>query len=171
MVLRCLVVLSIVFASVPLQGEETASVSPKEPWGDFTIVEEPDRPWWTHALLWVPNRVADLWDIFRVDVGLGSAYGGVVRVTEHGQLGYRSISPASVRVGAFGRQAPVMIENSSEFGVGPGYVNSSDRRVCKGEIGVGVDLVAGAYVGVCSEEVFDFLAGLFFFDIMEDDLR
>ena len=162
-------------ARKPGLREETL-VSPKSPWGDFAIdVEEkhPDRqPWWAQVLLWVPNRVMDFIAIFRADVGVGPSFGGVLRVTKHGQAGYRSMSPLSVRVGTFGRHVPFMVENSNEFGIGPGYISSDDRQVCPGEIGLGADLfIIGAYGGVCVEEFFDFAAGLFFIDVLGDDLK
>jgi len=156
------------------QGSGTeAPASPRSPWGDFTVVEEESpRAWWEHALLWFPNRAMDFIDIFRVDVGVGPAYGGVLRLTEHGQMGYREMNPGSMRIGAFGRKAPYLIESSNEFGIGPGYVNSKDREVCKGEIGLGLDVVVvGAYAGICVEEVVDFVAGIFFLDLMGDDYR
>lgn len=155
------------------QSSKNVEISPKSPWGEFVIEEEDKkRPWWTHVLLWVPNRVLDFTDIFRADVGVGPAMGGVVRFSKHGQAGYRKINPASVRVGLFGRQVPFLIENSDEYGVGPNYVASKDRKVCKGELGVGADLfLVGAYAGVCADEIADFLAGIFFIDVSDDDIR
>jgi hypothetical protein len=129
-------------------------------------------PWWGSVLLWVPNRVLDLVDVVRADVGAGMSLGGVVRLTKYGQVGYRSVSPVSVRVGAFGRKVPLLIENSSEFGAGPAYVASEDRTVCDGELGLGLDLfLVGAYGGICVEELVDFAAGLFFIDLSGDDYR
>jgi hypothetical protein len=43
--------------------------------------------------------------------------------------------------------------------------------VCDGEIGLGADvLVAGAYGGVCVDEFADFIAGIFFIDLKDDDI-
>lgn len=154
-------------------SDREVAASPKQPWGDFTLVEEKEGyPWWQDVLLWVPNRLADLIDVVKIDVGAGPAYGGVVRLTKYGQVGYRSMSPTSVRVGNFGRKAPVLVESSNEFGVGPSYVNSKDRKVCPGEFGVGADLlIVGAYGGICVEELVDFAAGLLFIDLMDDDFK
>lgn len=158
--------------SAPSDSDLTARVSPKKPWGDVTIsTKSKSRPWWSSVLLWVPNRVLDFIDIFRVDVGAGSAFGAVGRITKYGQFGYRQIAPLSVRVGLMGRRLPVMVEHSSEFGIGPGFVASHDRKVCKGEIGLGADLLVGAYLGICTEEVLDFVAGIFFLDVSGDDLH
>ncbi len=154
-------------------GGETG-VSPKKPWGEFTIVEEEDQdtPWWSPVLLWIPNRILDAYDVFRIDAGVGPAVGGVLRLSKQGQMGYRQISPFSLRVGAFGRNSPVKVETSNEFGIGPGYVASKDRQVCPGEIGLGLDvLLVGGYAGICSDELLDFVAGIFFFDVKDDDIR
>jgi len=146
--------------------------SPKEGWSNLEPIEKGEgSPIWSQVLLWLPNRVLDLIDVFRVDVGVGPSFGAVVRVTKYGEIGYRQMAPASLRVGDFGRQMPFLIESSNEFGVGPAYVNSSDRKICPGEIGLGADLlVAGAYGGVCVDEFADFLAGIFFIDLKDDDI-
>lgn len=146
------------------------SASPKAPWGELPSDDGDDFNIST-VLLWLPNRILDLIDIFRVDVGVGPAIGAVGRITRHGQFGYREFSPASLRVGNFGRSSPLIIERSSEFGVGPAFVESNDRKVCSGEVGVGADiLIVGGYVGICFEELADFLGGLLLFDLMQDDL-
>lgn len=151
----------------------TAEVSPKKGWGDFDVVEEDtELPLWHQLLLWPVNRVFDLWDIFRVDAGAGLATGGVVRITEYGQAGLRTMRPASLRIGAFGRKAPWLMERSNEFGIGPSFVRSKDRQICTGEIGVGVDLfIVGGYGGICVEELFDFALGLVLLDPRDDDFR
>jgi hypothetical protein len=79
--------------------------------------------------------------------------------------------PTSYRIGDFGRQAPFLAESSSEYGVGPLYVDSEDRSVCPAEVGIGADvLIAGAYGGVCFDELLDFVAGFFLVDLKHDDL-
>jgi hypothetical protein len=158
--------------SSPGSLKDLVPTSPKEGWKDFEPVQVNEgSPWWSEVLLWVPNRVLDFIDIFRVDVGVGPAFGAVARVTKYGQIGYRQMAPASLRVGDFGRELPLMLETSNEFGVGPAYVDSADRQVCPGEIGLGGDLlVAGAYAGICVDEVIDFLAGIVMIDLKEDDL-
>lgn len=153
---------------------ESTQASPKQPWGDFTLdstTRKSKEPWWAQVLLWLPNRVMDFIDVFRVDVGAGPAFGAVARVTKFGQVGYRGVSPLSVRVGDFGRKPPFLLEHSSEMGIGPAYINSKDRKVCDAEIGLGADLFVGAYGGICVDELLDFAAGIFFIDLKDDDLR
>jgi hypothetical protein len=152
--------------------KELVPVSPKDGWDKLEPTQKAEgSPFWSQLLMWLPNRVLDLIDVFRFDVGVGPSFGAVVRVTKYGQVGFREVMPASVRVGDFGRQMPFLLETSNEFGVGPAYVDSADRKVCDGEIGLGADaLVAGAYAGVCVDEFADFLAGIFFIDLKDDDI-
>ncbi len=153
-------------------AQETAASSPKAPWGDFEVIEQEQPTVITKVLLWLPNRLLDLWDIFRVDAGAGVGYGAVLRLTTYGQLGYRSLDPGMLRLGADGRESPVFVESSKEYGIGPYFVESKDRNLCTGVVGAGVDVVlVGAHVGICPEEIFDFLGGIFLFDPMGDDLK
>ena len=164
------------------QGQENDSrfgssymvpASPKEPWSDPTLLtEEDESPWWRDVLLYIPNRVLDLIDVFRVDVGVGASVGGVVRVTKYVQGGYRQMAPVSVRVGDFGRTFPVMVESSSEIGISPAFKQSADREVCDAELGLGLDaLVVGGYGGVCLDELADFIGGIFLIDFKDDDFK
>jgi hypothetical protein len=124
------------------------------------------------VLLYVPNRLVDLLDIFRCDVGVGPAAGGVLRLSKYAQMGYRGMHPFSLRVGLQGRHSPVFVETSNEFGVGPAFVNSRDRRVQTAEIGAGLDLfLAGAYLGIDLGAIPDFFAGIFGFDPDDDDFK
>ncbi len=149
--------------------DSSAPVSPKPGWQQFPPELE-EREWWMDVILWVPNRVLDFIDIFRVDAGVGPAYGASLKITQHGQAAYRKMEPFSLRVGAFGRQAPVMVETTDEIGIGPYMQESLDRQTCPGEVGIGADLLLfGAYGGICVDEFGDFLAGLFFLDLMDDD--
>ena len=156
---------------LPRRVGSEPSVSPNEPWQTLPSNTSADeRPWWGAVLAWVPNRIMDVIDIFRVDVGVGAAAGGVLRISKGGQIGYRAVS-SSVRIGDFGRTAPVIVETHDEGGAGPDFVQSKDRPVCQGEVGLGLDLGVGAYAGICLEEVLDAAAGVFFLDPMGDDLN
>lgn len=177
-----LTLLSILLHSPPVLADTGKSsrdahieMSPKKPWRDLpssrSVRTERGRPAWQKVLLFLPNRFLDLVDIVKADVGVGPAYGGVVRLTRYGQVGYRSMDPLSLRAGLFGRDWPVEMETDNEFGAGPLFHQSRDREVCHGELGVGVDLfLVGAYGGVCAEEVIDFLLGFVFVDVMQDDV-
>lgn len=171
-ILLLLINFFFICTSIAETADEVA-VSPKPGWGDFTVVaEKEERPWWQKTLLWFPNRLLDIIDIVKIDAGVGPSFGAVVRVTKYAQVGYRGMSPLSLRFGGFGRNPPFLAESSNEFGIGPGYVNSKDREICKGELGAGVDLLLfGAYIGFCPEELVDFIGGIFTFDIMDDDFK
>ena len=130
-----------------------------------------DRTIFERVLYYLPNRIIDFIDIFKADVGVGPSFGGVVRLTKYGQVGYRNMMPASLRVGLRGRDLPVFVENSNEFGVGPAFIQSSDREVSPIEVGLGADLLlVGGYVGLSVDEAFDFLFGIVGIDFKDDDL-
>lgn len=154
--------------------------SPKQGWDQGGLTsraavdeersERRNRSVLSDVLLWLPNRILDATDIVRADIGAGIAGGAVVRVTRPLQAGVRFVAPASARIGFMGRRSPVMVESSSEFGIGPAFKGSKDRKVCVAEVGIGVDLLAGAYLGICADAIPDFLAGFAFFDPSDDDL-
>ena len=161
----------IYFVNYSYAAQEV-EVSPMKPWSDMQIQEKKESPSiLKQILLWPVNRVLDLVDIFKFDIGVGSSLGDVARVTKYGQVGYRQMIPASLRIGNFGRDWPVKLEYGEEIGVGPAFAESRVRNICPGEVGAGVDfLLFGIYAGVCTEEILDFGTGLFFVDLMDDDL-
>ncbi len=151
----------------------TVEVSPKRGWGSSDFVEEDDAlPFWAEALLWPVNRLLDFIDVFRADLGVGPAYGGVLRLTRYGQMGYREMAPGSFRVGLLGRRAPILIETSSESGFGPWFAESKQRSICEAEVALGFDLgIAGAQAGRCFDELFEFLGGIVFLDPSDAHIR
>lgn len=157
----------------PSTSAQLVPTSPKEPWDDLVLSStDEETPWWRDVLLYVPNRILDLIDVFRVDVGVGASVGGVVRVTKYVQGGYRQMAPVSVRIGDFGRTFPVMVESSSEIGISPAFKQSADREVCEAELGLGLDaLIVGGYGGVCLDELADFIGGIFLIDFKDDDYK
>ena len=109
--------------------------------------------------------------MLKLDVGLGASTGAVVRVTEHAQGGYRQVKPGSLRLGFAGRKMPVFMEKSDETGFINSFKQSQEREVCPGEIGVGLDVFAGVYAGICVDEVVDFVGGIFMWDPKDDDIK
>ena len=156
-----------------LYAERRSTANDSDNFGEFTPAKTSSRnPWWVHTLLWIPNRVMDVLDIFKVDVGIGPAFGVVARFSENGQVGYRQMSPLSVRGGLAGRHSPFFVETGAEIGAGPAFRNSQGRTVCPGEIGAGADLLlVGGYGGICIDELIDFITGLVFLDPLKDDLK
>lgn len=123
-------------------------------------------------VMYLPNRIVDFIDIFRVDVGVGPTSGGVIRLTRFAQAGVRVVAPFSARVGLFGgHELPFLLESSSEFGVSPAWVPSKDRKVGDWEFAFGLDfLLIGAHFGVELSEAVDFLLGIVGIDFKDDDL-
>lgn len=136
---------------------------PKGPYGDDSVFH--CGGWW-----YLPNRVLDVFDIVRVDAGVGLSTGAVARVTRWGQVGYRDVDPWSFRLGLFGRDWPFLTERSVEKGVGPWFNQSRERDVADFEVGAGLDLfVAGGYLGLNFGGALDFVAGFFCLDPSGDD--
>ncbi len=159
------VTLLSVISSTTSLTEEPFSLEVQKP---YELQEEQNTT--SKILFWLPNRILDFFDIFHADVGMGPSFGGVVRVSRYVQAGYRTFSPASLRIGAFGRRAPFTVETTNEIGISPAFKQSFDRKICNGEVGVGLDLLLfGAYGGICIDEAVDFLGGLFFLDLLKDD--
>ena len=127
---------------------------------------------WRGALLYLPNRLFDFIDIFRIDVGVGVGYGGVIRPTKYLQAGYREFEPGMLRVGLMGRRYPFLIEEKDESGFGRSLTLKSKRKISKGELGVGVDLgIIGGYGGVCLDSAADFILGIIGIDFEDDDFQ
>ena len=150
---------------------ESAPVSPKRAWGEFEVVEEEgEASPFRQTILWIPNRILDFIDIFRIDLGIGASIGGAVRLTEHANLSHRRMHPASLRVGGFGRDWPFLWEDVDDVSFGENKHISEKRTICPGEFGASIELgIVGGYSGICLDELFDFLGGIFLFDFKEDD--
>ena len=174
----------LAFSDGYMDSDHKASASPKSGWpgvtestntfsydSSDTNKDKEETPLWARVVLWVPNRVLDFVDIFRADVGIGAAGGAIVRVTPNMELGYRYIDPMSVRMGFFGRHVPALLEKDSEYGLSPDFHQSAQRQVCDGEFGIGIDAFVGFYAGICFDELADFISGIFFVDLKNDDLR
>ena len=122
------------------------------------------------SLLYIPNRLLDLIDIFRIDLGVGPSYGAVARVTKWGQAGYRKMAPGSLRIGLRGRRTPAFVEKLDERGIGSNF--NTSRKVTEGEVGFGADFfLLGAYAGLSFDELYDFLGGIVTCDPEDDDFR
>jgi hypothetical protein len=170
-VMTLMILTSVCSPQVHAQDERDVAVSPKAPWGNFDLVVEEEPHWSRTALLWLPNRILDFVDIFRVDVGVGNSWGASVKATEYVQLGYREMNPRSYRIGAFGRMEPFISESGYEGGISTFYRNTDGRPPCASEFGAGLDILfIGAHLGLCSAELVDFVAGIATFDTAEDDL-
>lgn len=162
---RVLVLATIAcLCAAPLRAEEVQPVEKK--------------PGIVHRLLlYIPNRLLDIFDMVRVRVRLGPGIALDVRATEYADFYIGTY--ASVYAGLPGPRMrkvphlPVGVETltgvevsvadlSVGAGLGPDYSPT--------EFGVGVQaLIVGADVGVDPMEILDFLGGFFFWDPRHDD--
>ena len=150
-------------------GTDEPSPAPKEQ-GDKGI---------GHALLmYLPNRLFDVFDLVRARVRIGPGLTVGARATEAidlnvgayrtvwlGVHGPRTKPKLPVPAGLEGRSGVglLLIETTSEWKYSPNYQWD--------EIGADVHALAvGVSVGVSMAEVFDLLTGLIFIDISTDDL-
>lgn len=121
------------------------------------------------VLYYVPNRVLDFVDIFRVNVGIGCGFGVNVRATELAEIGFGQYE--TTRFGMKGRVMPVYEENINEAGVAIlGYVNGCLQRDPT-EVGADLHLgIIGAQAAVSLAEAADFITGFVLIDLQGDDL-
>lgn len=132
----------------------------------------------TEILLYLPNRVLDLFDIVRARVRVGPGVAVGVRVTEVAQLNLgsygsvyaglpgprqRVVPRAPVGVEAYTGVALSVLEAKISGGLGPHYSPT--------EVGAGAHLIlVGVDVGIDPVELADFFAGFALVDIRDDDL-
>ena len=120
-------------------------------------------------LYYVPNRVLDFIDIWRLNIGLGCGFGVNVRVTELAEIGYGQYS--TTRFGMKGRVLPVYEENINESGIAIlGYQSGCLQRDPT-EIGADLHLgIIGAQAAASLAEAADFITGFILIDLQGDDL-
>lgn len=128
-----------------------------------------------HALLlWIPNRIFDALDIVRARVKFGPGFGFTLRATE--LLDLKLGAWEAGWIGLHGPRLepvipwPVGTEEYGATGFSIFEIENGDVLYGKGEFGVGVHvLIVGADAGVDVLEIADFITGLFFVDLVEDD--
>ena len=132
--------------------------------------KEESRTVWSRVAYYVPSRVADFLDMFRLNVGFGLGLGVNVRPTKGLQAGLGAYD--SVRIGLRGRRTPFWHEWSLEGGFDGMYYELGDTERGFFEVGGTVHLLLiGLDVGFDIEEALDFAYGLFLGDPADDDLR
>lgn len=167
-------------SGVPVSAQELTASEETE---KAPLVEEDEydgkrdeRSVFGHVLFYIPNRLLDLIDIVRLRVRVGPGFGFSVRATKAVQLNISSY--ATVYAGLPGpRQRrtprmPIGLETYSglalsllELDIKPFSPDYSPT-----EFGVGGQLmVVGVDAGIDPYEIIDFLAGLVFLDLQNDD--
>lgn len=167
-----------------ISGERADSLPPAKVSSPQTEeVSEPlpekkkEHSWGVAALLYLPNRILDVFDMFRIRARVGPGVAVGARVTKYVQAYVGTY--ASVYAGLPGPRlepfphSPIgfetyngialsVLDATADGGFGPEYSVS--------EIGAGVQLaILGVDVGFDPVELVDFFAGLFGADIREDD--
>jgi hypothetical protein len=157
--------------SVIAEDKEAKNEAPK-------AKESEDHSFLVGAALYVPNRVLDLLDIFRLRVRVGPGVAAGVRATEVASA-YAG-TYASVYAGLPGprlRQTPKLpvgleshngvsasvFDATADGGIGPDYSST--------EFGGGIQAgILGLDFGIDPVEIADFVVGIFTLDLREDDL-
>lgn len=144
-------------------GEEAAEEEADEEEGQSALAT---------ALLYIPNRIFDLFDMVRAGVNVGPGLGIDVRATKWAKVIFAT--DTSVGVGFQGlRHLPVCIRSRAKLGLA--FISTPDLNVLDwyhGDYDLRIELhllLVGAHVAVDFGEIFDFLGGLFTWDPMEDD--
>jgi hypothetical protein len=129
-------------------------------------------------LLYVPNRIFDLLDIFRIRVRIGPGIGAGIRITE--PLSIFAGSHAAIYAGLPGpRQTPEVPLPIGAEAVAGGrlslldgvYASDTSSRHSQTEIGIETQLLlVGIDIGIDPLEILDFLTGFFLIQIRDDDL-
>ena len=122
-----------------------------------------------HKVITYPfNRVLDLMDCFRLNVGVGPGIGVNVRCTPALRLGAAIYD--SLRFGIQKRNFPIYRESSLEAGICMAYIQLGDADRDRMEVGASLHLILiGADIAIDFEEVGDFFAGIFTIDHKNDD--
>ncbi len=155
---------------VPIQDSADSSDAPEaEPAAERKADE--GRGFVAGTLLYLPNRVVDLFDIAKVGVDVGPGIGVDVQATS--VLQARAMWNLSVGVGFQGlRHVPFQVGTVAALGVGPiggvGDVGSWSRSDTGIRVGLHV-LIVGAHAEVDPYEILDFALGFLTIDIAGDD--
>lgn len=165
---------------VPQPSVLAAEEEPSPPLSERRTRERDHKHGPVHqVVLYIPNRALDLLDIVRLRARLGPGLAVSVRVTEAADLfGGAYIALYVGLPGPRGKplpKLPIGIESRAgvevsvlDFAADLPYVKPGYG---KGEIGVGLHLLlVGVDVGVDALEIADLITGLFFVDLMGDDL-
>ena len=129
-----------------------------------------------NLLLYIPNRVCDVFDLVRARVRVGPGFAVGVRVTRYGELSAHAYS--SIYAGLHGPRTepripwPVGIE--SRAGATVLVADASTKATAPtygyGEVGLGFQAgIIGLDVGADPVEALDLVLGFFFIDLTGDD--
>jgi hypothetical protein len=134
--------------------------------------EKEGRSFLVGMLMYLPNRVMDLFDMIRFGVNVGPGIGVDLAATD--ALQAQAFSHASVGVGLQSfRHTPVFMGTEAGLGVGPlGAVGDLGATWYRSPTDLRVGLyvaILGAHVAIDPVEIADFLLGFLTIDIRDDD--
>ena len=170
-------ILLFLFLSVCSALAESSDTAPPENEKSSEVKEE-ERSLLVGTLLYLPNRVLDLLDIFRLRVRVGPGFAVGARATEvaSAYLGsymsvyaglpgprLRSLPRSPLWLESYNGVSLSVADATASGGLGPDYSPT--------ELGAGFQLgVAGVDFGVDPVEVLDFVTGFVTIDLRDDDL-
>jgi len=124
------------------------------------------------ALLYLPNRIFDLFDIARFGVNVGPGLGLEAEVTKYAKVVFATDTSVGIGFQSL-RHLPVCLRSRAKIGlafISTPNLNMLDWYTGDYDLKVGLHLLLiGAHVAVDMGEIFDFFSGLVTFDPMEDD--
>lgn len=142
--------------------------------GDAAMARSPDHSTVVTVLLYPVNRILDIFDIFRINVGFGPGYGINVRATKALQAGVESYSTLRVGLGKesgiWNPRYGIVYTESEPFTAGASVAYMGGRQRGTMEVGTTVHLgVIGAEGAIDLAEIADFFLGFAMIDFKEDD--
>ena len=141
---------------------------------ETSMARSPDHLAVVSVLLYPVNRILDIFDIFRMNIGFGPGYGINIRATKVLQAGLESYSTLRVGLGKeSGIWSPrygIVYTESEPFTAGVSLAYMGGRQRGMMEVGTTVHLgFVGADAAIDLAEIADFLLGFAMIDFKEDD--
>ena len=159
-------------ADIPVKIEGEPDVGPAEP-----PVSAEERSDLHQVLLYIPNRILDFLDIFRIRARIGPGLGLGIRATKYAQvyLGsyasiygglpgprMRQLPKSPIGLETYSGAALSVLDGTVDGGYGPDYSPT--------EVGVNLHLaIIGIDVEIDPVEIVDFVGGIATFDLRDDD--
>lgn len=177
--LKSIIFFLLIFISIPAFADRPGdSAISDEPQTTNEVEEEhPEHSLAHKVLLYIPNRILDVFDIFRVRARVGPGFALGVRATEIVQLYLGSY--VSVWAGLPGPRLepripiPAGLEslNGSSVSLLNGtFTTNAEPEYSPTEFGLSLQaLVVGVDIGIDPVEFLDLISGLVMFDARKDD--
>ncbi len=125
-------------------------------------------------LLYPVNRVLDVFDIFRANIGFGPGYGINVRATKALQLGLENYDTVRIGLGKesgiWNPRYGILYTEAEPFTAGASLAYMGGRQRGLWEFGTTIHLVhVGTEAAIDLSEIADLLLGFIMIDFKEDD--